>query len=545
MATLQEGDSDADVVTLQNWLVELGHLTAVSGHYDDATVEAVTRFQSDHGLPATGQCDEDTWQWIDWAAHEGAPVQVAEVPHPETATLAPGDMNPRVVTLQGWLAELGYQIAVTGYYDDATVDSVRRFQSAHGLPSTGECDYDTWQWIDSAAAQRRAEPRPESRPTGFGDTSSIPTPWGPLVYPAPTSYPFAAELDDLTKASTKSFDRAHQTAEERVALGGYPHRVEEFLAHHEGTFAAEVLANQSEEAQESGERMETQRQLVETINTQLKQIEGDLAEAREDLDAALLELAGARHAEQARQLAEELEKWRRKVDHGLELTKLAVSLVTTAATLENPLEVLEAATEAFTTVVKLGPAPEKAQQVAQAQDAAVRAEIDAAAKRIDSAERRIGQAKTMARPAVATSRESLEFYGQLRDRAEADYDESTRGSFRFADLESLTDFAEAGLALTGRLVLETQSALDHTEALVGWYESAINHAMLHDQADDGGVDRFRESQRTATAIRDAQSTAHGRVLTEGENGTKLVERLVKMRQDANYALSRHQVRPGG
>ena len=61
---LSPGDTGEEVRQLQRRLGEAGFLPVrgvVKATYCSATAEAVSSFQSDRGLPATGVCDDDTW----------------------------------------------------------------------------------------------------------------------------------------------------------------------------------------------------------------------------------------------------------------------------------------------------------------------------------------------------------------------------------------------------------------------------------------------------------------------------------------------------
>jgi len=92
MTTLKKDDFSPEVVTLQGWLVTLGYLNASNGLYDDDTVGAVWRLQEDRQLPTTGECDEDTWQWADYAAsekHKASGGEHAPEPGPGTSPTKP------------------------------------------------------------------------------------------------------------------------------------------------------------------------------------------------------------------------------------------------------------------------------------------------------------------------------------------------------------------------------------------------------------------------------------------------------------------------
>lgn len=76
------------------------------------------------------------------------------VPGPE---LDPGDRSTFVSTLQGWLRELGYGVAVTGEFDAATKDAVTAFQR-HFRPGRidGIADHSTMETLKRLLTARDA-----------------------------------------------------------------------------------------------------------------------------------------------------------------------------------------------------------------------------------------------------------------------------------------------------------------------------------------------------------------------------------------------------
>ena len=62
--------------------------------------------------------------------------------HPQP--LKPGETSADVAELQRQLGRAGFQVSVTGTYDDPTYQAVRRFQFDKNLRADGVLDYDTW-----------------------------------------------------------------------------------------------------------------------------------------------------------------------------------------------------------------------------------------------------------------------------------------------------------------------------------------------------------------------------------------------------------------
>jgi N-acetyl-anhydromuramyl-L-alanine amidase AmpD len=61
LAELEYGDESDEVTQLQQALAQLGYMDVVSGYYGDLTTDAVTRFQQDNGIEATGAYEAVTW----------------------------------------------------------------------------------------------------------------------------------------------------------------------------------------------------------------------------------------------------------------------------------------------------------------------------------------------------------------------------------------------------------------------------------------------------------------------------------------------------
>jgi peptidoglycan hydrolase-like protein with peptidoglycan-binding domain len=80
-----------------------------------------------------------------------------------THRLKYGSTGDEVTVLQMWLRELGYgSVKVTGRYDRATQNAVRRFQRARGLGSDGVAGAGTIKAMKSARAARKATAGTES-----------------------------------------------------------------------------------------------------------------------------------------------------------------------------------------------------------------------------------------------------------------------------------------------------------------------------------------------------------------------------------------------
>lgn len=142
----------------------------VDGIYGAETAEAVRTFQQIFDLVPDGITGRATWYQIirifvavtrlNELRSEGQRQYAVQVfPQP----LARGDSNEYVQGLQYMLAVLSRfqpdlpQLALTGTYDDTTVQAVRAFQNSVGLPDTGAVDAATWDAIYSQYAAVETE----------------------------------------------------------------------------------------------------------------------------------------------------------------------------------------------------------------------------------------------------------------------------------------------------------------------------------------------------------------------------------------------------
>lgn len=125
------------------------------GIYGPTTMNAVTAFQRQKGLPITGIADQQTWDAI-VAFYEPALIRVGKA-QPIEIILDPGqvfrkgDRSPYIYLLQSMLTSLSDthpSIAPPGHsgmIDDDTIVALIAFQKLSGLEETGEFDKITWK----------------------------------------------------------------------------------------------------------------------------------------------------------------------------------------------------------------------------------------------------------------------------------------------------------------------------------------------------------------------------------------------------------------
>jgi peptidoglycan hydrolase-like protein with peptidoglycan-binding domain len=121
------GNRGSNVVAVQGLLRHHGAVLGISGVFDAATVTAVTAFQTERGLPATGMVDGPTWVRM-------------------LVRLAPGSRGEAVTVLQRQLNDKrGAGLTVHGVVGPATASAIRSFQRHARLPVTGIVDPSTWR----------------------------------------------------------------------------------------------------------------------------------------------------------------------------------------------------------------------------------------------------------------------------------------------------------------------------------------------------------------------------------------------------------------
>ena len=127
------------------------------GIYGPTTMQAVSAFQRQNGLPVTGVADQITWEQI-VAVYEPALVRVGKA-EPIEIVMDPGkvfrfgDSSPYIYLLQSMLIQLSNDHPAinrpdhSGVIDTSTADALSAFQRLSALPVTGELDKITWKHL--------------------------------------------------------------------------------------------------------------------------------------------------------------------------------------------------------------------------------------------------------------------------------------------------------------------------------------------------------------------------------------------------------------
>ena len=131
----------------------------LNGVFGSATESALKEFQSELGLEATGRADKNTFdtlyrEYLSASARNDTTAPLDFFPTvPRGYEIDLGERSLTVKILQLLLTELSVvfdtldDIAMTGIYDEATAQNVRKFQFLSSLPVTGRVDRVTWNRI--------------------------------------------------------------------------------------------------------------------------------------------------------------------------------------------------------------------------------------------------------------------------------------------------------------------------------------------------------------------------------------------------------------
>lgn len=132
-------------------------LVIPDGIYGPTTMHAVTAFQRQNGIPATGITDQATWDLI-VARFEPALIRIDKA-EPIEIVMDPGqvfrsgDSSPYIYLLQSMLTQLSQDHPViispghSGIMDDSTMSALAAFQRLSDLQATGELDKITWKHL--------------------------------------------------------------------------------------------------------------------------------------------------------------------------------------------------------------------------------------------------------------------------------------------------------------------------------------------------------------------------------------------------------------
>ncbi len=127
------------------------------GIYGNSTIESVSRFQREHGLPITGVTDQLTWETIVSEYHPALirvqTAQPLQLILNANQVLRKNQAHPYLYLIQSMLVAISEIFGsvpkpqITGVLDLSTAESISAFQYLSNLPQTGEVDKVTWKHL--------------------------------------------------------------------------------------------------------------------------------------------------------------------------------------------------------------------------------------------------------------------------------------------------------------------------------------------------------------------------------------------------------------
>ena len=153
--------------------------------FDTATEDSLKAFQRIYGLPPTGRADKATFDTL-FAAYVASQrktdrTQMLDLfpKTPRDHVIDIGEESITVSVLQLILRELTTLFdvlefyEVTGIYDNATAENVRRFQRLSRLDVTGKVDLETWNRILRDYSNLESSEETDTIPQGKNDQRAL------------------------------------------------------------------------------------------------------------------------------------------------------------------------------------------------------------------------------------------------------------------------------------------------------------------------------------------------------------------------------------
>lgn len=158
--TLRKGMNHPDVATLQEKLSTLGYFDDAEyiQEFGPKTEAAVKAFQNDVGLYPDGVAGKDTFRYLN--------IKIAQTQIlPENfQPVKEGDSGDIVVDIQNKLKNIEmYDSQINSIFDQTTIEAVKKFQKANGLPETGIVDEATLIKLNTANNKKTADRASASR----------------------------------------------------------------------------------------------------------------------------------------------------------------------------------------------------------------------------------------------------------------------------------------------------------------------------------------------------------------------------------------------
>lgn len=181
LTPLKMGMRNAQVQEVEKMLAALNfdYKLKVDKVYNKFTSYNVKQFQKKFKLKQTGVVDKKTLELIKQKyAKPNAKPTPSKKSGDHSPTLNLGSSGDKVRELQKMLAALGYQVTVSGQYNESTRFAVMLFQSRNKSTLTGEVDSKTYQTIktkyEKNKSKTNSEPKPNQTQPGTPQKPSTP-----------------------------------------------------------------------------------------------------------------------------------------------------------------------------------------------------------------------------------------------------------------------------------------------------------------------------------------------------------------------------------
>ena len=148
-------------------LSQLGYEVKVTGQMDEATKNAITQYETDHGLKKNGVLEGNETTHLYKTAQKNF-----NLINEHGGLMAVGTHHSNVGAVQKALGDLGYDVPVTNYFGQKTEAALKQFQERNGLTVDGvfkQADFERIDQLISAKEQSITPTQPITIPANQPD----------------------------------------------------------------------------------------------------------------------------------------------------------------------------------------------------------------------------------------------------------------------------------------------------------------------------------------------------------------------------------------
>lgn len=151
---LGRGQKGEAVAEMQRKLTRAGYPLTADGDFGPGTEAALKRFQTDHGIAATGRLGRTTLAALDKVAPDQPPAPADPLDAiRQGGSLRRGAKGAAVEQVQRLLTAKGYPVTVDGDFGPGTESAVKKFQASQGLPADGVVGATTLKALEATTPQ--------------------------------------------------------------------------------------------------------------------------------------------------------------------------------------------------------------------------------------------------------------------------------------------------------------------------------------------------------------------------------------------------------